>query len=131
MIFSDLPAELFAREIPQSQSAIRCTGNQVSGVGRERTDPDRAATWMLQDGLDLAADRGPDHRGGVRRARGEELSTGAEAATVDAVAVSRQRWEGHLGEVTRVVDPESFVPRTRGQQFAWEGAPVDVIPMVL
>ncbi len=86
---------------------------------------------MLQDGLDLTRVHGPDHRGCVGRTWGEELSAGAEAAAVDAVAVSWQRREGQLREVTGAVYPESFVPRTRGQQFAREGTPVDIISMVL
>lgn len=43
---------------------------------------------MLHDGLDLPADHGPHHHGGVGGAGGEELAAGAEAAAVDAVAVA-------------------------------------------
>lgn len=112
-----LPAQLFGGEIPESQRPIRRTGNQVEGVRRQSTDPDGAATGMLQDGLDVARDRGPNHRGGVRGAGDEELPTGAEAAAVDAVAVSRQRRVRQLGEVPGVVDSEGFVPGARGQQL--------------
>ena len=110
-----LPVQLFGWEIPQGQSPIGCTSDQVGRVRRERKDPHRAATGMLHDGLDLSCDRGPDNRGGVGGAGAEELSTGAEAAAVDAVAMSRQRGERQLGEVTGAVDPDGFVPRTRGQ----------------
>jgi len=86
---------------------------------------------MLQDGLQLAGVGGPNHRGCVRGAGGQELSAGAEAAAVDAVSVSRQRREGQLGEVAGVVYPEGFVPGARGKQFAGEGTRVDVISVVL
>lgn len=86
----------------------------MEGVRRQRTDPDGAATGMLHDGLDVARGRGPNHRGGVRGAGDEELPAGAEAAAVDAVAVSRQRRERQLGEVPGVVDTEGFVPGARG-----------------
>ena len=68
-------------------------------MGRVRgdgTDPHRTATGMFQDGLDLPRVHGPDQRGGISRARGEELSAGAETAAVDAVAMSCQWREGQL-----------------------------------
>lgn len=114
MELSALPAQLFGGEIPQCQSAIRPTRNQVQRVRRERADPHRTAARMLQDGLDLTRYHGPDQRGCVGRTWGEELSAGAEAAAVDAVAMSRQRWERQLGEITGVVHPESFVPGACG-----------------
>lgn len=128
---SSSPAQTFGGKVPQGHGAVRRPGNQVSGVEGQRADPDRAATGMLQHGLDVARHHGPDQRGGVGGTRGQELAAGAEAAAVDAVAVTRQRRERRLGEVPRVVHPEGFVARARGQQFAREGAAVDVIPMVL
>lgn len=109
-----LPSQLFGREIPERQSPIRCTRNQVERVRRERTDPDRAAARMLQDSLDLTRDHRPDHCGRICGARSEELATGTEAAAVDTVAVSRQRWKRQLREVTSVIYPEGFVPGTCG-----------------
>lgn len=86
---------------------------------------------MLHDGLDLTCHHGPDHRGRIGWARGEELSARAEAAAVDAVAMSRQRRKGQLREVAGVVYPQGFVPGARGEQFGREGAPVDIVSMVL
>lgn len=86
---------------------------------------------MLQNSLDVAAVHGPHQRGGVGGAGGQEAAAGAEAAAVDAVAMALQRGEGQLREVAGVVKPDGFVTGARGQQAAGEGAPVDVIQVVL
>ena len=77
-----LPVQLFRREIPQGQSPIGCTSDQVGRVRRERTDPHRAATGTLHDGLGLSCDHGSDNRGSVGGAGAEELSAG----------LKQQRW---------------------------------------
>lgn len=100
-------------------------------VGRHCADPHRASARVLQNSLDVAAVHGPHQRGGVGGAGGQEAAAGAEAAAVDAVAMALQRGEGQLGEVAGVVKPDGFVTGTRGQQAAGEGAPVDVIQVVL
>lgn len=88
LLVSNVPAQLFGGEIPKGQRAIRCSGYQVCRVGGERTDPHRTTARMLQHGLDLARGGGPNHCGRIGRARGQELSAGAEATAVDAVSVS-------------------------------------------
>lgn len=85
---------------------------------------------MFQDSLDVTRDHGPDHRGCVCGAGGEELPAGAEATAVDAVAVSRQRRERQLREVLSVIYPDGFVTGAGGQQFGGEGTPVDIVLMV-
>lgn len=100
-------------------------------VGRERADPHGAAAGVLQDGLDLTRLHGPDQRGGVGGAGGQELTTGRETAAVDAIAMAQQGRERQLGEVLCVVYAQGFVSGTRGQQAPGEGAPVHVVPVVL
>lgn len=111
------PAQLSGGEVPERHRPIGRTGHQVDRVRRQGADPDGAATRVLQDRLDVARHRGPDHRGGVRGAGGQELPAGAEAAAVDAVTVTRQRREGQLGEVPGSVDPDRFVPGAGGQEL--------------
>lgn len=103
----------------------------MQGVGRHCADPDGAPARVLQNGLHVAALHGPDQRGGVGGAGGQETAAGAEAAAVDAVAVALQRREGQLGEVAGVVNPDGFVGGARGEQAAGEGAPVDVVQVVV
>lgn len=126
-----VPLQLFGWEIPQSQRAVGGTGHQVQRVGRHCADPDGASARVLQNGLDVAALHGPHQRGGVGGAGGQETTAGAEAAAVDAVGVAPQRREGQLGEVAGVVHPDGLVPGARGEQAAGEGAPVDVIQVVV
>lgn len=125
-----LPGQPLRVEIPESQSAIRRTWNQVGRIGRQRTDPNRAAVGMFQDGLDAPRDHGPHQRGRICGAGDEELAAWAEATAVDAVAMSLQRRERQLGEVFSIVYPEGFVPGAGSQQFGGEGTPVDVVLMV-
>ena len=104
----------------------------MRGVGGEGARPDGAAPGVLQHCLDLPGGHRPHHRGGVRGAGGQELSAGAEAAAVDAVAVARQGGVGQLGEAPRgAVHPQRLIPGADAQVRGGQRAPVDVVPMAL
>ena len=104
----------------------------MSGVGGEGAHPDGAPSGMLQHRLDLSGGHRPHHRGGVRGAGGQELTAGAEATAVDAVAVARQGRVGQLGEVLGGgVHPQGLIPGAGGQVGGGQRAPVHVVSMAL
>lgn len=86
---------------------------------------------MLQDGLDLSGVHRPHHGGGIGGAGGQVLTAGAEAAAVDPVAVSGQRGEGQLAEVSGGVNADAFVRGAGGQQRAGESTAVHIVSMTL
>ncbi len=86
---------------------------------------------MLQDGLDLSGVHRPHHGGGIGGAGGQVLTAGAEAAAVHPVAVSGQRGEGQLAEVSCGVNADALIGGAGGQQSAGERAAVHIVSMTL
>lgn len=86
---------------------------------------------MLQDGLDLSGVHRPHHGGGIGGAGGQVLTAGAETAAVDPVAVSGQRGEGQLAEVSGGENADAFVRGAGGQERARESTGVHIISMTL
>lgn len=109
IIIQSVPAQRPGGKIPQRDGAVGASGRQVRGVGGEGAHPHRTAARMLQDGLDLPGVHRPHHRRGIGGAGGQVLSAGAEAAAVDSVAVSGQRGEGQLAEVSTGVNTDALV----------------------
>lgn len=82
---------------------------------------------MLQGSQKLTCVRAPHQDVPVRGAAEQVAAAGAEAAAVNPVAVTRERREGELREVGRVVNTEGFITGAGDQQRRREGAAADLV----
>lgn len=85
---------------------------------------------MLQRRGHLTCLRPPGDDGSVRGAAEQVAATGAEAAAVNPVAVTRQRGERKLREVGRAVDTKGLITGGGGQEGGREGAAAHLVCVV-
>lgn len=85
---------------------------------------------MLQHRGLLTCLRAPHDSRSVCGAAEQVAATGAEAAAVNSVAMTRQRREGKLRKVCGVINAQGFIDGAGGQQRRREGAAAHLVCVV-
>ncbi|MEQ2289726.1 hypothetical protein AMECASPLE_036141 [Ameca splendens] len=97
-------ALVYLRRVLEGKSQRATVPSQVPASRRQESGASAQTRSALRPGCSNAERSSP-----VRGAAEQVTAAGAEAAAVNPVAVARQRGEGKLREVRRVINPKSFI----------------------
>lgn len=104
-----VPTQRVSGELPQGHGTVTRPCEQEGRVARQCACSEWTTARMLQHGRDLAGIGATHYDGAIRGAADQVAAAGAEAATVDPVAVTTQGRVGELREVIRPVDTDGLV----------------------
>ncbi|MEQ2179486.1 hypothetical protein GOODEAATRI_025439 [Goodea atripinnis] len=100
-------ALVYLRRVLEGKSHRATVPSQAPASRRQESGASAQTRSALLPGCSNAERSSPG--GDVRGAAEQVTAAGAEAAAVNPVDVARQRGEGKLREVRRVINPKSFI----------------------